>query len=99
MAYVRFATRHQPYFDVMFRPDLYHDDDAELTDARKQAADMLYGPLSEQAASERQVREAGVAAWSLVHGLATLYLNGNLPPKLGKDPERIARAVAAYLFR
>jgi len=99
VAYVRFATRHQPYFDVMFRPDLYHDDDAELTDARKQAADMLYGPLSEQAASERQVREAGVAAWSLVHGLATLYLNGNLPPKLGKDPERIARAVAAYLFR
>jgi len=100
VAYVRFATRHQPYFDVMFRPDLYHQDDPELTEAREQSSSMLYGPVSKYpgAGSERQVREAGVAAWSLVHGLATLYLNGALPPKLGKDPERIARSVAAYLF-
>ena len=42
--------------------------------------------------------EAGVAAWSLVHGLATLYLNGNIPAKLGKDPERIARSLAGHLF-
>jgi hypothetical protein len=34
-----------------------------------------------------------------VHGLATLWLGGNLPPQLGDDPERIARSVAAYLFR
>jgi hypothetical protein len=25
---------------------------------------------------------AAVAAWSLVHGLATLWLDGNLPPSL-----------------
>jgi hypothetical protein len=41
---------------------------------------------------------AGVAAWSLVHGLATLWLNHNLPPQLGDDPEQIAREVARYLF-
>jgi hypothetical protein len=35
----------------------------------------------------------------LVHGLATLYLGGNLPPQLGDDPDQIARAIAAYLFR
>jgi AcrR family transcriptional regulator len=99
VAYVRFATRHQPYFEVMFRPDLYHSDDPELIEARDQAWSMLYGPVSEYpgVGSARQVKEAGVAAWSLVHGLATLYLNGNLPPKLGKDPERIARSVASYL--
>jgi AcrR family transcriptional regulator len=100
VAYVRFATRHPPYFEVMFRPDLYHDDDPELTDARKQASSMLYGPVAEYpgVGSEREVMEAGVAAWSLVHGLATLYLNGNLPPKLKKDPEKMARSIAGYLF-
>src|SRR5215468_6558766 len=34
---------------------------------------------------------AGVAAWSLVHGIATLWLNGSLPPQLGHDPEEITR--------
>ena len=41
---------------------------------------------------------AGVAAWSLVHGLATLWLNQNLPPQLGDDPEQITREVAHYLY-
>ena len=36
-------------------------------------------------------------AWSLVHGLATLWLNGNLPPQLGTDPEDITRLIAPYL--
>jgi Tetracyclin repressor-like, C-terminal domain len=39
-----------------------------------------------------------VAAWSLVHGLVTLWLNGNLPPQLGDDPEQLVREVARYLF-
>jgi hypothetical protein len=30
---------------------------------------------------------AGVAAWSLVHGFATLWLNGALPARLGNDPK------------
>jgi hypothetical protein len=38
-----------------------------------------------------------VAAWSIVHGLATLWLNGNLPAELGDDPEEVARTVAAHL--
>jgi hypothetical protein len=40
-----------------------------------------------------------VAAWSLVHGFATLWLNDALPEGLGDDPEAAARAVAAVLFR
>jgi len=32
-----------------------------------------------------------------VHGLATLWLNGNLPPQLGDDPEEITRVIARYL--
>jgi Tetracyclin repressor-like, C-terminal domain len=41
---------------------------------------------------------AAVAAWSLVHGLVTLWLNHNLPPQLGDDPEQLVRGVARYLF-
>jgi hypothetical protein len=29
--------------------------------------------------------------------VATLWLNGNLPPQLGDDPEEITRVVAAHL--
>jgi hypothetical protein len=40
---------------------------------------------------------AAERAWSLVHGLATLWLNGNLPEALGHDPEEIIRIVAPHL--
>jgi AcrR family transcriptional regulator len=93
VAYVRFAVTHRAYFAVMYRPELYHSDDAELGRARAAAAAQLYG--SEAPDAERLAY--GVAAWSIVHGLATLWLNGNLPPQLGDDPEEITRVVAAHL--
>ena len=40
----------------------------------------------------------GLAAWSLVHGFATLWRTGALPPVLGKDPAAAARKVARRLF-
>jgi AcrR family transcriptional regulator len=100
VAYVGFAVTHRAYFEVMFRPELYHGDDPELVRARDAARALLYPPAAEAATSpdgDDNVR-AGVAAWSLVHGLATLWLNHNLPPQLGDDPEQITRDVAPYLF-
>jgi len=93
VAYVRFAVTHRAHFEVMYRPELYHRDDAELQRARADAATLLYGtgPV------DRERLAAGVAAWSIVHGLATLWLNGNLPPQLGDDPEEITRLVATHL--
>lgn len=101
VAYVRFAVEHKPYFEVMFQPDLYHADDPELLEARSAARATLYGPVQPNAERDADfdTLKAGVAAWSLAHGLATLWINGNLPPQLGDDPETIARDVAAYLFR
>jgi hypothetical protein len=83
----------------MFRPELYRTDDPELIQARDAARALLYPPAAEAANSPDgdEVR-AGVAARSLVHGLATLWLNHNLPPQLGDDPEQIAREVAQHLF-
>jgi hypothetical protein len=54
---------------------------------------LLYGTASPDTGQ----LAAGAAAWSLVHGLATLWLNGNLPQQLGNDPEEITRLVARYL--
>ena len=87
VAYVRFAVRHRAHFEVMYRPELYRQDDAEVREARAAAAVLLYGTSSPDAGQ----LAAGAAAWSLVHGLATLWLNGNLPQQLGNDPEEIAR--------
>ena len=42
---------------------------------------------------------AGAAAWSLVHGFATLWLNKVLPPTLREDPDHVARSIARLLFR
>lgn len=100
VAYVRFAVTHRAHFDVMFRPELYGRDHAAVAAARQAAGAVLYAGAG--AAVDGVTRSdrlhAGVAAWSLVHGLATLWVNGNLPPELGDDPEAAARATAAYLF-
>ena len=39
----------------------------------------------------------GVAAWAIVHGLATLWLDGNVPSRLGSDPAAVARTIATRL--
>jgi AcrR family transcriptional regulator len=99
VAYVRFAVTHRAHFEVMFRPELYRTDDPDLVRARDAARSLLYPPAAAVASSPDgdEVR-AAVAAWSLVHGLATLWLDQNLPPQLGDDPEQITREVARYLF-
>jgi AcrR family transcriptional regulator len=100
VAYVRFAVEHRAHFEVMFRPDLHHPDDPALTQARDRAGAALEGGVEavgdERTGPDRRI--AGVAAWSLVHGFATLWNTRNLDPALGDDPEELARQVAAMLF-
>jgi AcrR family transcriptional regulator len=98
VAYVRFAVEHRPYFEVMFRPELYREDDAELAAARDEATALLgtsVGRLSGGDPNFDALR-SGVASWALVHGLATLYLNRALPPELGDDAEEIARTIPGH---
>jgi AcrR family transcriptional regulator len=93
VAYVHFAVTHRAHYDVMFQPALYDRRDPAVQEAKQETAVLLYGTAD---ADEAQVA-AGVAAWSLVHGLATLWLNGNLPPRLGDDVEAVTRLVAPHL--
>jgi len=101
VAYVGFAVDHRAHFEVMYRPDLYHQDDPAVVAARQRGARALYGGAgtlpTEVAGADTLV--TGVAAWSLVHGFATLWLNGNLPPDLGPDARTAATTVARVLFR
>ena len=93
VAYVRFAVDHPAHFEVMYQPRLHRADDPELLAVKRDAAELLYGTRE----ADHAQTAAGVAAWSIVHGLATLWLNGNLPPQLGDDPAEITRVVASHL--
>jgi AcrR family transcriptional regulator len=101
VAYVRFAIDNRAHFEVMYRPDLYNPGDPTVVAARERAGEALYGGVAtaQRRPSEIHTHVAGVAAWSLVHGFASLWLHGSLPAEFSDDPEAAARAVAGILFR
>ncbi|MFF7761389.1 TetR/AcrR family transcriptional regulator [Streptomyces griseorubiginosus] len=100
--YVRFAREHPAHFQVMFAPGLLRADDLELTTGRALATDALRSAVSGVRAEDFGIdaRLAGVAAWSLAHGFATLLLSHNLDGPVGdKAPEEVFRTLATTLFR
>jgi AcrR family transcriptional regulator len=100
--YVRFARGHPAHFQVMFAPELLRGGDLELTTARALASDALRDAVAAVPPEGRgtDARLAGVAAWSLAHGFATLLLSHNLDGPVGdQDPEEVFRGLAAMLFR
>ena len=102
VAYVQFAIKHRAHFEVMYRPDLYDSEDPGVRDARERASKALYAGAATVPGRPADVdtRIAGVSAWSLVHGFASLWLHGSLPPELrDQDPQVAARTVAGLLFR
>ena len=95
-AYVEFALRNPAYFQAMFRADAVPLD--RYPDARK-LEDEAFGKLVDGighafAEHPAEVRQAiAVACWAMVHGLATLILEGSLARKL-KIPRARQRQVA-----
>lgn len=101
VAYVRFAATHPAHFQVMFQPDLHRADDPDLLAARTRATEALRAGVADLPPSGRgeDDRLAGVAAWSLAHGFATLLLSGNLSDAMeGRDPEETFRSLAGLIF-
>jgi len=99
--YVRFAVEHRGYFEVMFRPDLYRDTDPDLNRAREQSLEVLYRAARQGAGlpDGGDVTGLAVAAWSVVHGFATLWLAGNFRRQLPDDLEVGAAVVAAGIAK
>jgi AcrR family transcriptional regulator len=100
-AYVMFALTHPGHYEVMFRPDLYADDDPNLIEARDAAFDILYGSARTSLAAPPADDITGVviAGWSMSHGLANLYRTGNLRGRISDDPARVARQIAEGIVR
>lgn len=94
VAYVGFAVQHRAYFEVMFRPELHRSEDPEVSAARDRAAAIL----SEAVPAASSPRTTGLAAWSMAHGFATLWLSGALSTDLGDTPQEAARPVLRVLF-
>lgn len=95
--YVRFAAEHPAHFEVMYRPDLYDKDDPKLVAARARTAELLRAGVDTvpNGRGSRDPGMAGLAAWSLAHGFATLWLSGNLDRFLGgRDPADVFRSAA-----
>ncbi|MER5225989.1 TetR/AcrR family transcriptional regulator [Streptomyces flaveus] len=100
--YVRFAREHPAHFQVMFAPELLRENDLELTTARALAGERLREAVAAVPPSGRgpDPRLAGVAAWSLAHGFATLLLSHNLDGPVGdQDPEDVFRLLTGMLFQ
>jgi AcrR family transcriptional regulator len=82
-AYVAFAQRHPAYFRLMFRPELsgWHKDPAvkaAVHDAEQQVDDTVSDCVRAGVIPAGQADPLGVMAWSIAHGLASLWLDGML---------------------
>lgn len=98
-AYVRFATERRGYFEVMFRPTLYRADDPEVAAGRDAAGEILARGARSVAGAPEQAHAMEVAAWSIVHGFAELWLSGALREEdLGPSPVDAARAVLLAMY-
>ncbi|MFP5377499.1 MAG: TetR/AcrR family transcriptional regulator [Acidimicrobiia bacterium] len=91
-AYLRFAHEHRPWFDVMFRPDLVRTDDPAFAEASRSS----FGELRE-AATAASGGDLVYGAWALVHGIAVLWLAGNLPAATIDEAEALFRRSAKAL--
>lgn len=98
VAYVVFATSHPAHFAVMRAPGLARADDPELEAAMGRArAELRAGVQRFDAGSTRDADTTALSAWSLVHGLAALILEGAVPLKPDANVADVARAVTARL--
>jgi AcrR family transcriptional regulator len=79
--YVAFALEHPAHFSVMFDPHLLRMSDPALDTERSRAFENFFVAVQETTDSTdaEQVSNEAIAAWSVVHGVAVLWLGGNLP--------------------
>ncbi len=94
LAYVRFALAHPQRFRLMFGGVLGTHEHPELRESAARAFSRLVDAFA-ALGGDRDARVAAAAAWSLVHGLSQLLLEGHLgaAERNREDTERFARQV------
>jgi AcrR family transcriptional regulator len=97
--HVLFAIEHASHYEVMWRNDLYDSGDPALAAARQRVFEVFYQSVAAGtgARAPEEFRGAVAAAWSIVHGFATLWLSGNLTELVGSDPAAASDQVARGL--
>ncbi len=100
-AYLRFALEHPAHFKLMFRSELVQQERHVEAKACAQAAfDVLVSVVGDVASKGGKPADLTlvIAAWSTVHGLATLMLEGKLDRHYG-DSRRAQLAAADEVLR
>ena len=101
LAYVRFAIDNPGHYQVMFNKSLLDASDAELAVAEAAAGTELARGVATLRDPDARAdpAAAALAAWSLVHGFATLWLNGAVNDEIqSTDPMDTVRRIATMLF-
>ncbi len=103
VSYVSYAVDHPGHFAVMYRRDLLNPDDPRLVAARTQSRSILFAGIAQLPTDlvRGDTQDAALAAWSLVHGLASLWLDGALSDSglVGNaDPQELTGRIADMLF-
>jgi AcrR family transcriptional regulator len=101
LAYVRFAIEHPGHYQVMFDKPLLDASDTELAAAEAAAGSELSRGVATLRDPKAKADPGGaeLAAWSLVHGFATLWLNDAVDPRVkAADPMHTAERIARILF-
>ncbi|MCV7027779.1 TetR/AcrR family transcriptional regulator [Mycobacterium sherrisii] len=101
VAYVRFALDHPGHYQVMFNRPLLDSANTELAEAETAAATELARGV--ETLSDTRARAdpgaAQLAAWSLVHGFSTLWLNDAVNADVkATDPQDTVMRIATMLF-
>jgi AcrR family transcriptional regulator len=100
-AYVRFALDNREHFGIMFRAELLDSRDELYVRATGRAFAAVRDTMA-RAASDGYLNGADpmvtvASAWSLVHGLAALWLSGQMQDRTGSsDADAFAAAVTAF---
>lgn len=101
LGYVEFAVQHPALYWLMQGPTFRREkSDSELAEARRESAAPLVDAVTAciPGASAAQIKNACAAAWSIVHGMATLCNDGRMQTMIdGSDLEATARTIIGQL--
>lgn len=99
--YVTFAVEHPHLFRLIHGPTFRAGAiSQDLQDARTRSATVLTGAVSAYLpdASEQEILTASAAAWSIVHGAATLMIDGRLSTLIDHDDAASAARTIVHLL-
>lgn len=98
-AYVHFALAHPQRFRLMFGGQVSIARHARLREVATKTFAGLSGALSARLPEAQGARDASIAAWALVHGLAQLLLGDRIAAaaKQGRDDAAFVRDVLASI--